>query len=100
MASPTATSWPIRSRGCGGAARWWRVARRPGGPFQGPLSPASQKHALVILRSLCEWLMRQHYLDSNPWDGVPDRAPVDGRMQIDKALSMQLWERLWDWLEE
>src|SRR5205823_1042720 len=28
------------------------------------------------------------------------RAPVDSRMQIDKALSVELWERLWQWLAD
>jgi site-specific recombinase XerC len=49
---------------------------------------------------LCEWLMRQHYFDSNPWDGVPDRAPSDNRIQIDRALPLALWQRLWQWLED
>jgi hypothetical protein len=52
------------------AQRWsgsWR-------PFEGALSVRSQALAITIVRSLCEWLVRRHYLDSNPWDDVPGAA--------------------------
>lgn len=42
-------------------------------PFSGPLAPTSQKQAITILKTMCEWLVRQKYLDSNPRDGVSCR---------------------------
>ena len=46
-----------RDKWCGPRSRerWGPLWR----PFEGPLSPASQKQAIDILRSLFEWLMRQ-----------------------------------------
>ena len=48
-------------------------------PFDGPLSERSRKHAVTVLKSMFEWLMRAHYLDSNPWDGVPAVASMPRR---------------------
>lgn len=43
-------------------------------PFEGPLSPASQKHALGIVSSFFEWCIRAGYLTANPMASVPTRA--------------------------
>lgn len=59
-------------------ARWcaprnierWSPAWRP---FEGPLSARSITTALTIVRALFEFLTRQHYLASNPWDLMPLR---------------------------
>jgi site-specific recombinase XerC len=50
--------------------RWSRDWR----PLEGPLSASSRVTAEAILRTLCDWLVRHRYLDSNPWDdaGQPD----------------------------
>jgi site-specific recombinase XerD len=68
-------------------------------PFQGPLSPTSQKYAQTVLKRFCEFLTRKHYLHVNPWDEVPalKRAPV--RIQTEKALPLDLWENFWNWLD-
>lgn len=66
-------------------------------PFEGPLSARSQGVAITVVRSLCEWLVRRHYLDSNPWDDVPARpdAPTMPRL---RAFSEKQWALVQDWL--
>lgn len=75
------------------AQRWsphWR-------PFEGALSSQSIKTAMAILQTMCEWLARRRYLDTNPWDGVPksDAAPV---MPTSRALTRQQWKWVENWL--
>ncbi len=77
------------------APRWserWR-------PFEGPLAPRSAATAVTIVRTLCEWLTRRHYLDSNPWDDVPQR-PDAPAMPTLRALSATQWRLVQDWLTE
>ena len=77
------------------AQRWsdaWR-------PFEGPLAPASQAAAVTIVRSLCEWLVRRHYLDSNPWDDVPKRPDAPSMPRL-RALSQKQWDLVQAWLAE
>lgn len=77
------------------APRWsddWR-------PFEGALSARSAATAVTILRSLCEWLTRRHYLDSNPWDDVPQRTDAP-TMPTLRALSAGQWRLVQDWLGE
>lgn len=61
-------------------------------PFSGTLAPTSQKQAIVILTAMCEWLVRQKYLDSNPWDGVSCNYTTEGRIRADHSLTMQQWQ--------
>jgi len=61
-------------------------------PFSGPLAPTSQKQAVTILTTMCEWLVRQKYLDSNPWDGVSCNYTTTGKIRADHSLSMQQWQ--------
>jgi integrase len=61
-------------------------------PFTGPLAPTSQKLAVTILTALAEWLTRQQYLSTNPWDGVPPSHNLDGRMRTDHALTPAQWK--------
>ena len=75
------------------AQRWSEAWR----PFEGPLSSRSQVTALTIVRSLCEWLVRRHYLDSNPWDDVPQRADAPSMPSL-RALSQRQWELVQAWL--
>ncbi len=73
--------------GNGSLPRWssqWR-------PFAGPLSASSAQHAQTVLRLLCEWLVRQRYLDTNPWDGVPVLAPNRVRLKIGRSFTQDQW---------
>jgi len=81
-----------RERWCGPRCgeRWgtnWR-------PFAGPLSPRSQHQALVILKSLFEWLMRARYLIGNAWDGVPPLALPPPQKITGRSLSRRQWAEL------
>ena len=86
------------------ASRWcaprsrerWSPAWRP---FEGPLAATSQSAAITIVRGLCEWLVRRHYLDSNPWDDVPARPAAPSMPQL-RALSQKQWELVQRWLNE
>jgi site-specific recombinase XerD len=71
----------------------WSEAWRP---FEGPLSSRSAASAMTIVRTLCEWLVRRHYLDSNPWDDVPARADAPSMPQL-RALSQQQWAHVQAW---
>lgn len=76
------------------AQRWsedWR-------PFEGPLAARSAATAITIVRSLCEWLVRRHYLDSNPWDDVPQRPDAPAMPQL-RALSQRQWSLVEAWLD-
>ena len=63
-------------------------------PFAGALSPTSQKLAVTVLTAMCEWLMRQRYLETNPWDGVPPAHNVAARIRIDHALTLTQWQKV------
>ena len=67
-------------------------------PFTGKLNPRSQKYAQTVLHSLCEFLTQKRYLDTNPWLGVPSMNVEASDMQIEKALSLDAWNKLWSWL--
>ena len=77
-------------------AQRWSAAWRP---FEGALSVRSQLVALTIVRSLCEWLVRRHYLDSNPWDDVPARPDAPSMPQL-RALSQKQWDLVQGWLDD
>jgi site-specific recombinase XerD len=53
---------------------------------------------MTIVRSLCEWLVRRHYLDSNPWDDVPARPDAPSMPQL-RALSQKQWQHVQEWIE-
>ncbi len=74
----------------------WSSAWRP---FDGPLSESSQRSAQIILTSCCEWLTRQRYLDSNPWDGVPPRAKTTVKIGKGRSLTQTQWRHLLDHCE-
>ena len=75
--------------------RWSETWR----PFEGPLSVRSQAAAMTIVKSLCEWLVRRHYLDSNPWDDVPARPDAPAMPQL-RALSQKQWSLVQSWLAD
>lgn len=65
-------------------------------PFEGALSPASQQHAVTIIRGFFGWLQDVRYLAGNPWVAVgnPRKEKPIASMQIEKALPEELWAAL------
>lgn len=61
-------------------------------PFSGALAPTSQKQAITILTTMCEWLVRQRYLESNPWDGVSCNYSLQPKIRADHSLTMPQWQ--------
>lgn len=78
-----------RSRWCGPRARQrWSPLWRP---FEGPLSPAAQRQALSILKSLWAFMVEQNYIMGNPWSAVVvPRAPQRGLGQ-GRSLTHDQW---------
>ncbi|KVN88824.1 tyrosine-type recombinase/integrase [Burkholderia ubonensis] len=68
-----------------GDARWR--------PFNGPLSPASQRQALVILNGLFTWLVDAGYLRGNPMALLRRRAKRSAP-RITRYLSLSLWDEV------
>lgn len=60
-------------------------------PFEGPLSPQTQRQAVTILKSLYRFLVDKGYLLGNPWQSV---AKPDAHFQIDdaKAFTPSQWQ--------
>lgn len=67
-------------------------------PFEGPLSAGSIDTGIAIVRSLCEWLVRRNYLDSNPWDDVPKRLIAPSMPQL-RAFSQKEWSLVQTWVD-
>lgn len=67
-------------------------------PFEGPLSCASRAVAVAIVRSLCGWLVRQHYLAANPWQALARRA-AGMPAPPQRALSPAQWKQVDRWLD-
>lgn len=65
-------------------------------PFVGVLSPSSQRYAIQALRSFFQWLVNVRYLGGNPWMTVKDPvvAVKEIPLDLEKALSASLWDRL------
>jgi site-specific recombinase XerD len=59
-------------------------------PFYGPLSPASQRQAMVILNVMFAWLVQAGYLDGNPLSLSRQRARR-AKPRITRYLSPELW---------
>ena len=79
-----------------------RIARSLPGwrPFNGPLSPRSRRYAEQVLTALCAWLVGRHYLDSNPWEGLPGLRVAGPDIHVDKAVSGAVWGELAAWLDD
>ena len=73
--------------GTRGTPRWSQFWR----PFEGPLAPGSQKLALVVIQSLCQWLTDQHYLHGNPFQSVGKLAKRADRIDVTRALTLAEW---------
>lgn len=72
------------------ASRQWR-------PFApGGLSPESQHYAVRAIRAAFTWLVHVRYLAGNPWRAVTDPVTVKRvrKLQVERALSLDLWTRL------
>lgn len=59
-------------------------------PFEGPLDLKSRKLCFVILKRLCNWLVKVHYLHSNPWEAVPAMKEVEFSVDPTRSLSPPL----------
>ncbi|MCX8050098.1 MAG: site-specific integrase [Methylohalobius sp.] len=62
-------------------------------PFQGPLSEHSLRQAELILSALCQWLVEQRYLASNPFLALPKRRGKYN-MYTQRAFSEDEWQHL------
>ena len=47
---------------------------------------------MTILTALCEWLVRQRYLETNPWDGVPPAQNFTPKIRADHSLTVAQWQ--------
>lgn len=78
-------------RWVGKPARRWTAEWRP---FKGGLKPSSIRQSEVILSALCEWLVNQRYLDSNPFTGLSSQGFGKRSGSTDRMLSPILWENI------
>jgi site-specific recombinase XerD len=60
-------------------------------PFAGPLSPASQRQAFVILNTLFAWLVNAGYLAGNPLSLSRQRAR-QAKPRVTRFLEDDLWQ--------
>ena len=68
-------------------------------PFEGPLSARSAHTALAVLHALFAWLVRQRYLNSNPWNALVRDVRAAGQAQS-VAEPGAAWDRVLQWLDE
>jgi integrase/recombinase XerD len=68
-------------------------------PFYGPLSPASQRQALIILNAMFAWLVEAGYLSGNPLSLTRNRARRL-KPRIVRYLDPELWEEVKTYIEE
>jgi site-specific recombinase XerD len=78
------------------AARW--VSNRRGErvfsdwrPFAGPLSDRSRETARSIVYALCEWLVRERYLMTNPFAGIARAATPAAFDATERTLDSAQW---------
>ena len=79
-----------RSRWCGdrGRERWSPLWR----PFEGPLSPSAQRHAITILKNLYGFLVDQNYLMGNPWSAVRVSRTAGPKVNAGRSFSLAQWQ--------
>ena len=63
-------------------------------PFAGPLSPASQRTALLVLNSLFSYLVEAGYLAGNPLSLMRRRQSVQPEPQVERYLEQDQWQAL------
>ncbi|MDR3095459.1 MAG: tyrosine-type recombinase/integrase, partial [Paraburkholderia sp.] len=66
-------------------------------PFNGPLSPASQRQALIILNAMFTWLVNAGYLRGNPMALLRQRAKRSAP-RVTRYLSIALWDDVKVWV--
>lgn len=59
-------------------------------PFEGPLKAGAMRHALIILRSLFDFLVKQNYMTGNPFSAIA--LPADSVLGVGKVLSFSQWD--------
>lgn len=66
-----------------------------------PLSDRSRKQAVVIIRAFHQYLTDVRYLAGNPWSIVNDPKTISqvDVLNIDRALTKTLWDKIIDWLQ-
>ena len=67
-------------------------------PFYGPLSPASQRQAMVILNVMFAWLVQAGYLAGNPLSLSRQRARK-APPRITRYLEPELWQAVKSYIE-
>ncbi len=60
-------------------------------PFAGPLSPASQRQAMVVLNSMLSWLVQAGYLAGNPLALSRGRRKAPAAPRVVRFLEEDLW---------
>lgn len=68
-------------------------------PFNGPLSPASQRQALIILNAMFTWLVNAGYLRGNPMALLRQRAKRSAP-RVTRYLSSSLWDEVKQFVEQ
>jgi len=88
------------------AARWISAngGKYPRGderwrPFNGPLSPASQRQAMVILNAMFTWLVSAGYLRGNPMALLRQRSR-GASSRVTRYLSISLWDEVKSFVEQ
>ncbi|SAK61017.1 integrase family protein [Caballeronia temeraria] len=66
-------------------------------PFYGPLSPASQRQAIVILNALFSWLVQAGYLAGNPLS-LSRRRAKHAAPRITRYLEPGVWQEVKDFI--
>jgi len=68
-------------------------------PFNGPLSPASQRQALIILNGMFTWLVDAGYLRGNPMALLRQRGKR-ATPRVTRYLSISLWDEVKGFVEQ
>ena len=68
-------------------ARWSPLWR----PFEGPQSLRAKTQTIQILKGFYKFLVDQHYLVGNPWNGVPKPASSHIKIDAGRSLSFAQW---------
>jgi len=78
-----------------GTPRWSRAWR----PFEAGLSPAGERHALIVLKAMAAWLRQQNYLTANPWAALAATGAVRQTLDKRRAFTPAQWQLIADELE-
>ncbi|BCB27301.1 hypothetical protein SKTS_21870 [Sulfurimicrobium lacus] len=75
------------------AGRKWSRFEPDWRPFAGPLSPTSQRQAIVILNTLFSWLVNAGYLAGNPLS-LSRQRQRKAQPRITRYLEQDLWQEV------